>query len=105
MSAEAKQVVPRKDLVSEQANEISPAPPEPKTQAAPKQRWKFVKTESVAQTLRFKDGTKFKFDLIPLNDRPGFAATSEVITEDERLAKNLRALANAGRCSVFEIKV
>lgn len=85
----------------------SPAPPAPvvEEKVAPKPCWKFVKLFGVGETLIFRDGSKFKFRFVRQNDKRGFAPTSEVVTEDEKLAKNLRAAAKAGTHGVVEVKL
>jgi hypothetical protein len=70
-----------------------------------KPRFRFVKQHGVAQKLRFKDGTEFSFRRIKLNDGSGIAPSSEVVTEDATLAKNLRALAKTGDYGIVEIKI
>jgi hypothetical protein len=97
---EAKQVV--------KPGAETPAPERVKVPAekpAPvKKKWKFIKLHGVAQELRFKDGSSFKFRLIKLNDGSGYATTSVVETEDKTLADNLKALEKTGDYGVKEIK-
>lgn len=84
----------KKDVNAAQGPVVPPAP-EKKAEtppAPPKKKWKFVKVKAVAQVLRFKDGSEFKFPLTILNSTKGYANRSTVVTEDEKLAKNLRSL-------------
>lgn len=59
-----------------------------------------MKQQGVGQTLRFEDGSEFKFRKI--RTRQGFLSSSYVTTTDEKLAKNLRSLAEAGKNGVVE---
>lgn len=92
---------PVTDPVSEQptteAPEVKPTSKKP--------RWKFVKRFGVADKLVFPDGSEFKFRLIRLNDGSGYCSSSEVITEDEKLAENLREIAKTPETGVVEVKI
>lgn len=98
---EARQVV-ESSVLDEPA---TPAPAKVEEQKAPKPSWKFVKLYGVSELLTFRDGSEFKFRLIRLNDRGGYSPTSEVVTDDETLAKNLRAAEKRGRHGVVEVKI
>jgi len=64
------------------------APPAPE---AVKPRWKFVKLHAPGQELVFKDGSRFTFRKVQgINST--FWPNSDLITEDEKLAENLRQL-------------
>jgi hypothetical protein len=86
---EAKRIVRAEKLATPPSPEreelVSPPAPEQKP------RWKFAKLHCVGQELVFKDGTSFTFPLRQRQDRT-FSSTSEVVTEDEKLAENLRQL-------------
>jgi hypothetical protein len=86
---EAKRIVRAEKLATPPSPEreelVSPPAPEPKP------RWKFAKLHCVGQELTFKDGTSFTFPLRHRQDRT-FSPTSEIVTEDAKLAENLRQL-------------
>jgi hypothetical protein len=86
---EAKRIVRAEKLATPPSPEreelVSPPAPEQKP------RWKFAKLHCVGQELVFKDGTVFTFPLRHRQDRT-FSPTSEVVTEDAKLAENLRQL-------------
>ena len=86
---EAKRIVRAEKLATPASPEreelVSPPAPEVKP------RWKFAKLHCVGQELVFKDGTKFTFPLRHRQDRT-FSSTSEIVTEDAKLAENLRQL-------------
>jgi hypothetical protein len=87
---EAKRIVRAEKLAipaSPEREELV-SPPAPETR---KPRWKFVKLSCVGQELVFKDGTSFTFPLRQRQDRT-FHPNSEYVTEDEKLAENLRQL-------------
>jgi len=74
-------------------------PPAPGEKAP---RWKFVKLFGVGQELVFKDGSKFKFPLIQSHNG-SYWPNSEIVTEDRKLAENLRRL-SATDHGVVEVK-
>ena len=87
---EAKRIV-RADSLAKPAGpklEVLVAPPAPEER---KPRWKFVKLHGVGQELRFKDGTSFTFRMVQGRDG-SYWSNSDVTTEDEKLAENLRSL-------------
>lgn len=86
---EAKRIVRAEKLAT-------PASPEREELVSPpvveqKPRWKFAKLHCVGQELVFKDGTVYTFPLRHRQDRT-FSPSSEIVTEDEKLAENLRQL-------------
>lgn len=101
--ADPKITVPLEDIVDQPlTQETAPEQTQPAAGPVKKTRWTFVKQHGVTQNLVFRDKSTFKFPLIPLNDNSGFAVTSEVTIDDEKLANNLRSLpAGAG---VVEVK-
>ena len=74
-------------LAAETAQKLRAKPPEPPES---KGRWKFVKTHGVMDKLKFPDGGTYQFRLIERNDGSGYAPMSHVVTDDEKLANNLR---------------
>lgn len=76
----------------------------PKTSEV-KPKWKFVKCFGVANTLRFRDGSRFQFRLIKRNDGSGYESSSFVATDDEKLANNLREAAKNPATGVVEEKI
>jgi hypothetical protein len=70
-----------------------------------KQRRKFVKLDSVAQKLRFRDGSTFQFRLIKRNDGNGYMSNSFVVTDDETLINNLKEAALNKASGVVEVEV
>jgi hypothetical protein len=69
------------------------------------QRWKFVKNFGVADVFKFKDGTSFTFRQINRNTDFGIHPNSFIVTSDEKLAGNLRELAQNPHTGVVEVTV
>jgi hypothetical protein len=72
-------------------------------EAPKKEQWKFIKLRGPSQKLRFKDGSEYQFRLIQKNDGSGYCETSWVITDDRKLAENLRTLPTG--FGVVEVKI
>ena len=70
----------------------------------PLPKFHFVKLFGVADEIKFKDGTKFKFRLIERNNGAGYASNSFLKTDDEKLAENLRSAAINKALGIAEIK-
>jgi hypothetical protein len=101
--ATAKQVVKPQEAISPAAPR--PAQEAPKPVEQPVKRWRFVKLHGVVQEIQLRDGSKFKFRLIQLNDGSGYSSTSEVTTSDEKLASNLRDAAKNPHLGIVEVKI
>ena len=67
-------------------------------------RFKFVKNFGVGDVLRFEDGTTFSFRKIQRNTG-GYASNSFVITDDEKLAQNLREASRNKALGIVEVKL
>jgi len=83
------------------ARPIGGEPPVEAEAEASGPQWTFVKQRGLGQTLRFKDGSNFKFRQIRTSG--GFLSSSHVTTTDEKLANNLRTLAETGNYGVVEV--
>ncbi len=77
----------------------------PKVKPARKARWRFVKNFGVADAIRFWDGTTFKFRPIRRNDGGGYLPGSQVDTDDENLARRLRAAASNPALGLVEVMI
>lgn len=73
--------------------------------ASTKKKYHFVKRFTPADVITFKDGTSYTFPLIMRNDTGGFSPGSELKTNDEKLAKNLREAAKNPHLGLVEIEV
>jgi hypothetical protein len=66
-------------------------------------KFKFVKNFGVADVIKFADGTKFQFRMIRRNTG-GYQPNSFAVTDDEKLAGNLREASKNKALGIVEVK-
>ncbi len=78
--------------------QVAPAKP----QEVPSKQWTFVKMRTPAETVRFVDGTTFKFPLLK-DKQGGYQDGSQITTSDEALVNKLREAAKKGVWHIVEV--
>jgi hypothetical protein len=95
--ADPKKVVqPTKALVDKSPGPVTP--PEEK-----KPTWKFEQLSGVGGQIKFADGTSYTFPLLR-SAFGGYLPISSMVTDDPKLAENLRRCADNKQFNVKEIK-